>query len=108
MTNIFNILTIFTIFYLNSKNVFVMAWNIEDLDITKLQQSIANEGERVKYNINMLKSLRREYDEKQNRYNEELKQMRNRIVQIENSILSGNKYIKSCENCLQRKQQQQS
>lgn len=85
-----------------------MDWNIEDLDITKLQQSIANEGERIKDNINMLKSLRREYDEKQNKYNEELKSMRNKIVQIENSILSGNKYIKCCENCLQRKQQQQS
>ena len=75
-------------------------WSIKDLDKSKTEQSIANEQNRLDECYKSLKKLKVDYERKSYEYRCKLSDIEDRINALENSIESGEKFIRECNEHL--------
>lgn len=78
-----------------------MGWSISELDKNKTEQSIANEQIRLDNCRIALDKLKAEYEQKRYHFiHVILAEMEDKILTLENSISSGEKFLNDCKEHL--------
>lgn len=75
-------------------------WSIKELDKNKTEQSIANEQARLDGCRETLDKLKKEYEHKKYMFMVELSNIEDKITTLETSIVSGEKFVKDCQEHL--------